>query len=140
MAITIASRKQNGSSVTSEESEPKRQISVKSRKAKGRILQNTVAGVLHDTYPFLTVGKDQDIQGREMGQSGTDIRLSTKARKFIPFDIECKAVERFDIWGSLKQCEDNTGKGRIPLLVFKRNRSKIYCCLELKDLLFVMGD
>ncbi len=73
---------------------------------------------------FLTLGKDKDIQGREMGQSGTDIRLSDKAKEFIVFDIECKSNESLQIWKCLDQAETNTDKGRIPLLCFKRNRSK----------------
>lgn len=111
---------------------------VASRKAKGRLLQNHVAEVLGRRFPYLTVGKDKDIQGREMGQSGTDVRLSAEAKRYIIFDVECKAVESLNIWSALAQAESNTEKGRVPLVVFKRNRSKVYACLELDKLLWLM--
>lgn len=111
---------------------------IKSRKAKGRNLQNKVAEMLGEKYPFLKVGKDMDLQGREIGQQGTDVKMSAEAKVLIPYDIECKAVESLNIWSALEQAESNTGPGRIPLLVFKRNRSKIYAVIELSKLLYVM--
>jgi hypothetical protein len=110
----------------------------RTRKAKGRMFQNEIVETLGKKYIHLTLGKDKDIQGREMGQTGTDIRLSDTAKLFIPFDIECKAVEQLNIWKALAQAESNTSEGRIPLLVFRRARSKTYAVIELDKLLWVM--
>jgi len=109
-------------------------ISVNSRKQKARNQQKQVAELLAVKYN-LTVGKDEDLQSREMGQSGVDIRMSRDARIKIPFDIECKAQEKLNIWDSIKQCENNTVEGRISLLIIKRNRTDNYAVLKFEDLL-----
>ena len=62
----------------------------KSKKAKGRRLQNWVRDELLKLFPKLT---DDDIVCAIMGERGVDIKLSSKARKFIPFSIECKNQE-----------------------------------------------
>jgi len=112
-------------------------IKTASAKAKGRMLQKIVMLALWYKYKGfdLECGIDGDISSREMGQSGTDVRLSPKAKKYIPFDIECKNQENISIWSCLEQCEKNTEENRIPLLIFKRNRSKIYACIEMDELL-----
>ena len=69
-----------------------------------------------------------------MGDSGEDILLSPAARKLFPFSTECKNQEKLNIWSSLEQAEDNAGK-HIPLVVFKRNRSKTYAVLEIENLM-----
>lgn len=58
-----------------------------------------------------------------------DIKLSEAAAKEFPYSIECKNVEKLNIWEALKQAEANKSDLE-PLLVFKRNRSKIYCVLD----------
>lgn len=106
-----------------------------SRKAKGRKLQQETANRYAGKWN-LTYGEDQDISSREMGQNGEDIRKHTeKAKASIPFSTECKAQENLNIWKALKQAEANAKEGEIPLLVFKRNRTKIYATLELDHLL-----
>jgi len=112
-------------------------ITVAARKAKGRNLQNYVGAKLAEKYG-LEFGKDEDLQGREMGQSGTDIRMSKDAKRVIPFDIECKNQERLNFWEAIEQAEKNTEEGRIPLLVFKRNRSKTYAIIEFETLLKII--
>ena len=67
-----------------------------------------------------------------MGASGEDILLSPAARKLFPFSVECKVQEKLNIWSSLEQAENNSGS-HTPLLIFKRNRTKTYAVLELKD-------
>ena len=109
----------------------------RSAKNKGARLQNQVAQILAETFE-LTCGKDEDLQGREMGQSGTDIRMSRDAKKKIPFDIECKNTEKLNIWSALSQAEANTEAERTSLVIFKRNRSKTYAVLELEALLALL--
>ena len=69
-----------------------------------------------------------------MGAGGEDIQLSSAARELFPFSIECKNTETIAIWKALEQAEANS-KGNTPLLVFKRNRSKVYACLELSEMI-----
>jgi len=108
-----------------------------SGKAKGRRLQDHVVEKLLEQYYEVHDEPNQkdNIKPAIMGESGVDIKLSPHAKQLIPFDIECKNQESINIWKSLEQAETNTGKDRIPLLVFKRNRSKVYAVLEFEKLL-----
>jgi len=107
----------------------------RSGKNKGRRLQNFVRDMLRDTFPDLH--KD-DIKSQTMGMPGEDIVLSPAARNVIPYSFECKNVERLDLWGSLAQAETNS-QDRDPILVIKRNRSKVYAIVELDTFLDVIG-
>ena len=108
----------------------------RSGKNKGRKLQNFVRDMLQDTFP--TLHKD-DIKSQTMGMPGEDIVLSPAARDIIPYSFECKNVERLDLWGSLAQAENNS-EDRKPVLVIKRNRSKVYAIIELNTFLDVIGE
>jgi len=101
-------------------------------KAKGRRLQDAVAKSLQETYTSLREG---DIKVAIMGESGRDIGLSPTAEDVIPFDIECKNQEKINIWSAMEQAEFNKKEGRIPLVIFKRNRSKTYAVIEWEKLL-----
>ncbi len=61
--------------------------------------------------------------------SGEDIVLSPAAKKVIPYSFECKNQERLNLWKSLEQAESNC-EDRNPVLIFKKNRSKVYVALE----------
>ena len=60
-----------------------------------------------------------------MGDSGEDILLSPAARRLFPFSVECKNQEKVKHMVILEQPEDNSGN-HIPLVIFKRNRTKTY--------------
>jgi hypothetical protein len=107
-------------------------ISTSAAKAKGRRLQDFVAESFRKMHPSL---EEDDVKTAIMGESGTDIKLSPAARRLIPFDTECKNQEKLNIWASISQCETNCKESRIPLLVFKRNRTKTYACIEFEKLL-----
>tara|TARA_X000001382_G_C3168259_1_gene178627 strand:+ start:1185 stop:1424 length:240 start_codon:yes stop_codon:yes gene_type:complete len=66
-----------------------------------------------------------------MGMSGEDIVLSPAAKRAIRYSFECKNQERLNLWKSLEQAESNC-EDRQPVLVFKRNRSKIYVAIEFE--------
>ena len=106
-----------------------------SKKGKGRRLQNYVVEKLLFLFSFL---EDDDIKSAIMGESGEDIKLSPAARKAIPYSFECKNQERLSIWNSLQQAEDNC-KGFDPILIFKRNRTKTYACMEFDLFLKLIG-
>lgn len=105
---------------------------VSSKKAKGRRLQDAVVESLYENFDSLRQG---DIKPAIMGESGKDVKLSPLAEDTIPFDIECKNMEKINVWNEFKQAESNTKNGRMPLLVFKRNRSDTYAMLKWEDLL-----
>ena len=102
-----------------------------SAKAKGRRLQDTVKKLLLETFTIL---EEDDIKTAIMGESGEDLHLSPAVRKLIPYSIECKNQESLSIWAALKQAEENS-KGYNPILIFKRNRSKTYAVMEIKEFL-----
>ena len=108
-----------------------------SKKNKGRRLQQMIRDMLLEKYNELELG---DLESRGMGQAGTDIVMSPLAKKHIKFDIEAKNQESISIWKCIEQAEANGGDDRIPLLIFKRSRSKIYCCLEFKKLLDIIDN
>ena len=106
-------------------------ISISSRKAKSRGLQNFVTQNLLNKYPQFD---SNDIKPAIMGESGVDIKLSNPARKEFPFAIEAKNQESLSIWSALEQCETNAKLEKLtPLLIFKRNRSDIYVTMKFED-------
>lgn len=100
-------------------------------KAKGRHLQQTVRDKILSEFSDLS---PDDVRSTSMGSSGEDILLSPLARLKFPFSVECKNQESINIWSSIKQTEINA-KEHIPLLIFKRNKSTVYCVLSFDNLL-----
>src|SRR5574343_5383 len=78
---------------------------ISSRKGIARDLQNLVAKKISE-LTGLECGKDKDIQGREMGQSGTDVRLSEAARSLFPFSVEGKSGT-INVKAAVKQAKAN---------------------------------
>ncbi len=119
-------------------------------KAKGRRLQQEVRDTLLSkqwlppwiaekvSKEFLVSLRPGDIAVAIMGESGEDIKFSPLAADLIPFSIECKNTETASPWAWMEQAKTNTPEGRIPLVVFKRNRSDTFCMLKFEDLLRVM--
>ena len=100
----------------------------KSRKAKGRILQNLVRDKVQKLYPSL--GKD-DIRTSLMSEAGADVKLiSLMARKLMPYDIETKNREEYKtIYKHYKHaCKHGNSQ---PLLVIKMNRENPLAVIDL---------
>ena len=108
----------------------------RSAKNKGKRLQNKVRDIILEKFDKL---EPDDVRSITMGDAGEDILLSPAARRLFPFSVECKAQESLSIWSALQQAESNAGK-HIPLLVFKRNRSKTYAVLEFDKLLELLNE
>lgn len=104
-------------------------ISVKSRKAKGRKLQNWAAKKISELLG-IPCGKDKSIQGREMGQSGVDVKLYGEALELFPFAVECKAQETWSVPAWIRQAKDNEMEGTDWLLFCKRNREASIVILD----------
>jgi|TARA_R100000030_G_C3217986_1_gene115149 hypothetical protein len=90
-----------------------------SAKAKGRKLQQWFTELLIER---LKLDKD-DLESRPMGSQGEDIIMGKESRTKFPYSIECKNVERLNVWDAYSQAEANC-KTYEPLVVIKRNRSK----------------
>lgn len=106
-----------------------------SAKAKGKRLCQEVKELLKMYEQSLT---DDDIIIMPTSVPGSDLRLSHNAKRFFPFDIECKNQEKLNIWESIKQSETRAKMDEIPLVVFSRNRSEVYACLNIKAFLDLM--
>lgn len=70
-----------------------------SAKQKGRKFQQWTAAKLTELLKL----REGDIRSLSMGASGDDLLLSPAARDVLPFDFECKCVEKLGIWPTLKQ-------------------------------------
>ena len=108
----------------------------RSAKNKGKRLQNKVRDLILEKFNQL---EPDDVRSVTMGDSGEDILLSPAARKLFPFSTECKNQEKLNIWSSLEQAETNSGN-HVPLLIFKRNRTKTYAVLEFDKLLELLNE
>lgn len=106
-------------------------MKISSAKNKGRRLQQYVVSKLLEVFPEFT---DKDIRSTPMGVSGDDIQLSESASEKINLSIECKNKEKINIWEALEQ-SDSDNRELTPIVVFKRNRSEVYCALKFEDFL-----
>ena len=97
-----------------------------SAKAKGRLLQQHIAKEVLRCFPSLT---EDDVRSTTMGANGTDVQLSRAARDAFPYSVECKAVEKLNMWAAWEQCKANVKQGDVPLLVCKKNRSEVLAVL-----------
>jgi len=108
---------------------------VRTGKAKGRRLQKYVAGKISE-MTGISMGKDRDIESREMGQAGVDIKLYGKAKELFPYAIECKNAQNWSFKGYIKQARDNNTDGWDNWLLFVgKNHFKPIVLMEA-DLFF----
>ena len=106
-----------------------------SAKAKGRNFQNKVREMIMEKLGI----NEHDIKTAVMGESGMDIILSKAGRETFPYAVECKKVERINIWQCYEQSCENSDD-LTPLLVFSKNHSKVMVCFEFKDLLDLINN
>lgn len=98
-----------------------------SAKNKGRRFQQWVRDKILEFARKLT---QDDVRSTSMGASGNDILLSTEAKKIFPFSVECKNVERLNIWKAIEQAESNVDKNTTPIVFIKKNRTKPYVVVD----------
>ncbi len=105
-------------------------------KAKGRRLSTELVALLYRYAPELEPG---DIVATSSGVTGVDVQLSPAALKLYPAAFECKNQEALNIWSALAQAESNAIAGKtMPVLVFRRNKSKTYAVVEVDILIRLM--
>ncbi len=105
-------------------------------KQKGRSYQQWVRDELLKAFPVL---EQDDIKSTSMGAQGVDVQLSPAAQKLFPFDIECKAVERINVWEAWKQASANAKKND-PILFIKRNRVRPLVVLDAEQFISIMAE
>ena len=94
-------------------------MKTQSAKAKGRKLHQWVRTQLIeqlDVHP-------EDIESRSMGAGGEDLIMARAARQKFPFSIECKNVEKLNVWEAYEQSKEKCNDYE-PLVVMKKNQKK----------------
>jgi hypothetical protein len=105
-------------------------MKARSAKHKGRRFQKTVKKAILTRFSGL---EDHDVKVAFRSEPGCDIQLSSLARSVFPYSVECKNVERLNVWSALSQAQTNAKEGTTALLVFGRNRTEPYVALPLTE-------
>lgn len=106
-----------------------------SAKAKGRNLQKWVRDQLIeqlDVHP-------EDIESRSMGAGGEDLIMARAARSKFPFSIECKNVEKLNVWEAYEQATANSGDYE-PIVVMKKNHKKPLVVVDAEYFIKLFGE
>jgi hypothetical protein len=111
-------------------------MKTRSAKHKGKRLQATVRKAILERFPHLD---EEDVRVPIGSERGTDIKLSPIGRAAFPYSVECKNVERLNIWEALAQAHDNTKEGTTALLVFSRNRTEPHVAIPLTEFLRLLA-
>ena len=106
-----------------------------SAKAKGRVLQKWMRDKLIemlDVHP-------EDIESRSMGAGGEDLIMARAARLKFPHSIECKNVEKLNIWDAYEQASANCNDYQ-PIVVMKKNGKKPLVVVDAEYYISLFGD
>ena len=90
-----------------------------SAKQKGRLLQQWVRDQLIEELGV----HPEDVESRSMGAGGEDLIMARAAREKFPYSIECKNVEKLNVWDAYEQAKANSGDYE-PIVVMKKNGKK----------------
>ena len=94
-------------------------MKTQSAKAKGRRLQQWIRDQLIEKL----LVDEQDVESRSMGASGEDLIMARDARRKFPYSIECKNVEKVNVWEAYEQATSNSNNLE-PMVVLKINQKK----------------
>ena len=109
----------------------------KSRKAKGRRLQNFVRDKILKAFRHL---KPKDVQCVENYAPGPDIILSKVARKLCPYQFEIKNQEKMKtVYDFYKQASKNARKSE-PVVVMKMNTRDPLVVINFEHFLELIKD
>ena len=106
-----------------------------SAKAKGRRLQQWVRDKLIEALDI----HPEDIESRSMGAGGEDLIMARAARLKFPHSIECKNVEKLNIWDAYEQAAANSGDYE-PIVVMKKNGKKPLVVVDAEYYISLFGD
>jgi len=104
-------------------------------KAKGRALQDWMRVKLIEEFDMY----EEDIKTAVMGESGEDVKMARAAREKFPFSIECKNVEKLNVWEAYEQAKENSGKYE-PIVVMKKNRKKPLVVIDAEAFIKLMNN
>ena len=110
-------------------------MNLSSAKAKGRRLQQWVREKLIEMLEV----HPEDIESRSMGAGGEDLIMARAARSKFPHSIECKNVEKLNIWDAYEQASANCGDYE-PLVVIKKNGKKPLAVVDAEYFISLFGD
>jgi hypothetical protein len=105
-----------------------------SAKAKGRRLQQWVRDKLVECLNI----HPEDIESRSMGAGGEDLIMARAARQKFPHSIECKNVEKLNIWDAYEQASANCGDYE-PIVVMKKNGKKPLVVVDAEYYISLFG-
>ena len=94
-------------------------MKTQSAKAKGRRLQQWVVKQLIETFDI----HPEDIKSCSMGAGGEDVVMARAAREKFPYSVECKNVEKLNVWDAYDQARANAGNYE-PIVIMKKNGKK----------------
>ena len=106
-----------------------------SAKAKGRRLQQQFRELLFEELGI----HPEDIESRSMGAGGEDLIMARAAREKFPYSIECKHVEKLNVWEAYKQAEENS-KDYEPVVVMKKNNHKTLVVIDAEHFVKIHKD
>ena len=106
-----------------------------SAKAKGRRLQQQFRELLIEELGI----HPEDIESRSMGAGGEDLIMARAARQKFPYSIECKNVEKLNVWEAYKQAEENS-KDYEPVVVMKKNNHKTLVVIDAEHFVKIQKD
>ena len=100
-------------------------MKTQSAKAKGRNLQKWVVQKLIKTFDI----HPEDIKSCSMGAGGEDVVMARAAREKFPFSVECKNVEKLNVWDAYEQAKANCNDYE-PIVIMKKNHKKPLVVLD----------
>ena len=100
-----------------------------SAKNKGRRFQQKIRDFFLKLRPEL---KFDDVRSTSMGAPGEDILFSPRARDVFPYSVECKCVERLNIWEAIQQARENAGE-YTPLVAFSKNNEQTWVAIPIEE-------
>jgi hypothetical protein len=110
-------------------------MKVQSAKAKGRRLQQWVRDQLIEQLNV----HPEDIESRSMGAGGEDLIMARAARLKFPHSIECKNVEKLNIWQAYEQASANCGDYE-PIVIMKKNGKNPLVVVDAEYYIQLFGD
>lgn len=108
-----------------------------SAKEKGRRFQQRVRDLFLAAASCL---EPKDIRSVPMGVKGEDLWMSPKAEAIYPYSVECKNVEKLNIWEAIKQAREEARKWKkIPLVAFTKNHEDTYVAIPIEHFLEILA-
>ena len=109
-------------------------VKTQSAKAKGRRFQQWVRDQLIEKLEV----HPEDVESRSMGAGGEDLIMARAARQKFPHSIECKNVEKLNIWDAYEQASANCGDYE-PVVVMKKNGKKPLVVVDAEYYISLFG-